>query len=58
MGCDSCTWTVNGKVYACYIYTTNIHKWIQNSFKKKLKKEYDLNSRNSSAITTKIDKLG
>jgi hypothetical protein len=37
MGCDSFTWTVNGKLYACYIYTTNIHKWIQNSFKKNKK---------------------
>ena len=34
MGCDSCTWTVNDKLYSCYIYTTNIHKWIQVSFKK------------------------
>jgi hypothetical protein len=57
MGCDSCTWTVNGKLYTCYIYTTNIHKWIQDS-SKKIKKKYDFNSRNFSAITTQIDKLG
>ena len=58
MSCDSFTWTVNGKVYACYIYTPNIHKWIQNSFKKNKKEKYNFNSRNFSAITTKIDKLG
>jgi hypothetical protein len=38
MGCDSFTWTVNGKLYSSYIYTTNIHKWIQNSLKKIKKK--------------------
>ena len=38
MGCDSCTWTINGKLYSCYIYTTNIHKWIQNSFKENKKR--------------------
>ena len=27
MGCDSFIWTVNGKLYSCYIYTNeyNIH---------------------------------